>query len=205
MELQHHAKIPEQASANKKLAKLSKKTGIPLVCTNDIHYLRKEDAEAQDVLMLINTGADVNDPERLSMTHDDFSMKSPEQMAEEFKDYPEAIENTQKIADMCNVTIELGKTKLPVFPLPEGKTDMEYLEELCWKGIEKRYGKKYEQKVIERLKYELSVISKTGLCRIFFNCARFCKLGKTKQNCCGAGPRIGRRLNCCLSVGNYKR
>ena len=142
LELQHHANIPEQATANKKLVELSKKTGIPLVATNDIHYLRKEDAEAQDVLMLINTGADINDPERLSMTQDDFSMKSPEQMAEEFKDYPEAIENTQKIADMCNVTIELGKTKLPTFPLPEGKTAEEYLEELCWDGIENKISEK---------------------------------------------------------------
>src|ERR1035437_8428323 len=97
LELQHHANIPEQEIANKRLIELSKKTGIPLVATNDIQYLRKEDAEAQDVLMLINTGADVNDPERLNMTHEDFSMLSPEQMAEFFKDTPEAIENTQKI------------------------------------------------------------------------------------------------------------
>ena len=101
LELQHHANIPEQITANKKLIELSKKTGIPLVATNDIHYLRKEDAEAQDVLMLINTGADANDPERLSMTQDNFSMISPEEMAEYFKDVPEAIENTQKIADAC--------------------------------------------------------------------------------------------------------
>src|ERR1035437_1192299 len=102
LELQHHQNIPDQITANKRLIELSKKTGIPLVATNDIHYLRKEDAEAQDVLMLINTGADINDPERLSMTRDDFSMISPEEMQELFKDTPEAIENTQKIADACN-------------------------------------------------------------------------------------------------------
>ena len=189
LELQHHASIPDQAKANERLAELSKKTGIPLVCTNDIHYLRKDDAEAQDILMLINTGADINDPERLSMTQDDFSMKSPQQMAEEFKDYPEALENTQKIADMCNVTIELGKTKLPVFPLPEGKTDMEYLEELCWAGIEKRYGKKDNEKVIERLKYELSVVGKTGFGGYFLIVQDF--VNWAKQNRIVVGPGRG--------------
>ena len=188
-ELQHHANIPEQASVNKKLVELSKKTGIGLVCTNDIHYLRKEDAEAQDILMLINTGSDINDPERLSMTQDDFSMKSPAQMADEFKDYPEALENTQKIAEMCNVNIELGKTKLPVFPLPKGKTDMEFLEELCWNGIELRYGKENNEKVIERLKYELSVIAKTGFAGYFLIVQDF--VNWAKQNRIVVGPGRG--------------
>ena len=187
LEIQHHANIPDQANANKKLAELSKKTGIPLVCTNDIHYLRKEDSEAQDILMLINTGADINDPERLSMTQDDFSMKSPDQMAEEFKEYPEALENSQKIAEMCNVTIELGKTKLPVFPLPKGKTDMEYLEELCWAGIEKRYPKEQETKVVERLKYELSVIAKTGFAGYFLIVQDFVNWAKENRIVVGPG------------------
>lgn len=189
LEIQHHASIPEQASANKKLVALSKKTGIPLVATNDIHYLRKEDAEAQDVLMLINTGADINDPERLSMTQDDFSMKSPAQMAEEFKDYPEALENTKVISDMCNFQMELGKTKLPVFPLPEGKTAIEFLEELCWKGIEARYGKEENAKVVERLKYELSVIAKTGYEGYFLIVQDF--VNWAKQNRIVVGPGRG--------------
>ena len=188
LEIQHHANIPEQASANKKLVELSKKTGIPLVATNDIHYLRKEDSEAQDVLMLINTGADINDPERLSMTQDDFSMKSPDQMAEEFKDYTEALENTEKIADMCNFQMELGKTKLPTFPLPEGKTAEEYLEELCWAGIEKRY-QKDDPKVIERLKYELSVVGKTGFAGYFLIVQDF--VNWAKQNRIVVGPGRG--------------
>jgi len=187
LEIQHHTSIPDQAIANKRLVELSKKTGIPLVATNDIHYLRKEDAEAQDVLMLINTGADINDPERLSMTQDDFSMKSIDQMAEEFKEYPEALENTQKIADMCNVEIELGKTKLPVFPLPEGKTAEEYLEELCWNGIESRYGKGDNQKVTERLKYELSVIQKTGFAGYFLIVQDFVNWAKTNRIIVGPG------------------
>jgi len=189
LELQHHANIPDQARANKKLAELSQKTGIPLVCTNDIHYLRKDDSEAQDILMLINTGADINDPERLSMTQDDFSMKSPEQMAEEFKDYPEALENTKKIADACNVEIELGKTKLPVFPLPEGKTAEQFLEELCQQGLKTRYGENPDQKVTERLKYELSVIEKTGFAGYFLIVQDF--VNWAKQNRIIVGPGRG--------------
>jgi len=189
LELQHHANIPDQEKANKKLAELSKKTDIPLVCTNDIHYLKKDDAEAQDVLMLINTGADINDPERLSMTQDDFSMKSPQQMAEEFKDFPEALENTQKIAEACNVEIELGKTKLPVFPLPAGKTAEQFLEELCQQGLKTRYGETPDQKVIERLKYELSVIEKTGFAGYFLIVQDF--VNWAKQNRIIVGPGRG--------------
>lgn len=187
LELQHHANIPEQKIANERLVALSKKTGIPLVCTNDIHYLRKEDAEAQDVLMLINTGADINDPERLSMTQDDFSMKSPQQMAEEFKDFPQAIENTQKIVEACNVEIELGKTKLPTFPLPEGKTDMQYLEELCYQGIAKRYGENPDPKITDRLKYELSVIGKTGFAGYFLIVQDFVNWAKSNRIVVGPG------------------
>ncbi len=189
LEIQHHANIPEQEKANKKIIELSKKTGVPLVATNDIHYLRKEDSEAQDILMLINTGADPNDPERLSMTQDDFSMTSPEDMAELFKDTPEAIENTQKIKDSCTLEVELGKTKLPIFPLPEGKTDIQFLEELCWSGIEKRYGKTPDQKVEERLKYELSVISKTGFAGYFLIVQDF--VNWAKQNRIVVGPGRG--------------
>ena len=189
LELQRHQNIPEQATANKKMVELSKKTGIPLVCTNDIHYLKKEDAEAQDVLMLINTGSDINDAERLSMKQDDFSMKSPAQMEEEFKEYPEALANTQRVSDMCNLTIELGKIKLPVFPLPEGKTDTQFLEELCYQGLEKRYGKNPDQKIIGRLKYEISVIEKTGFAGYFLIVQDF--VNWAKQNRIVVGPGRG--------------
>ena len=189
LELQHHASIPDQAVLNKKLIELSKKTGIPLVCTNDIHYLKKDDSEAQDVLMLINTGSDLNDPERLTMTQDDFSMKSPEEMAEFFKEIPEAVENTQKIADACNFNFELGRTKLPVFPLPEGKTAEKYLEELCQHGLEKRYDKNPPPEVLKRLNYELSIIEKTGFAGYFLIVQDF--VNWAKQNRIIVGPGRG--------------
>lgn len=189
LELQPHQKIPEQISCNKKLIELSKKTGIPLVATNDIHYLRPDDAEAQDVLMLINTGADPADPERLSMAQDDFSMLSPEQMAEFFKDAPEAIENTQKIADQCNFQFELGKVKLPLFPVPEGKTSEQFLEELCYQGLKTRYGGNPDPKIIDRLKYEISVIKKTGFAGYFLIVQDF--VNWAKQNRIVVGPGRG--------------
>lgn len=162
LELQYHRNILEQKVLNEKLIELSKKTGLPLVATNDIHYLRPEDAEAQDILMLINTGADPNDPERLSLKTDDFSMTSPEEMIENFKDVPEAIENTRKIVESCNFEFELGKTQLPNFEVPNGKTPEEYLTELCEAGLQKKYGKNVTSEIRERMNYELSVINKTG-------------------------------------------
>ncbi len=130
LDIQYHHNSQEQKTVNKGLILLSKKLDIPLVATNDVHYLRKEDADAQDILMLINTGADPNDPERLTLKADDFSMRSPEEMIKDFEDLPEAIENTQKIKDACNFEFKLGETKLPYFPLPEGKTadvDIDFL------------------------------------------------------------------------------
>ena len=154
-----------------------------------MHYLKKEDSEAQDVLMLINTGADANDPERLTMSGGDFSMTKPEDMAEYFKETPEAIENTQKIADLCNLKIELGKTKLPLFPVPEGKTAEQFLEELCLQGLTLRYGEKPEAKVIERLNYELSVIKQTGFAGYFLIVQDF--VNWAKQNRIVVGPGRG--------------
>ncbi|MDP2927052.1 MAG: DNA polymerase III subunit alpha [bacterium] len=166
LELQHHENIKEQAVVNNALIALAKKTGLPLVATQDMHYLKLEDAEAQDILMLINTGADINDPERLTMKQDDFSMTSPEQMKEYFQHVPEAIENTQKIADACNFKLELGKTKLPAFNVPDGKTANQYLRELVFEKIEKRYLKPGKD-ILERVEYELSVIEKTGFASYF--------------------------------------
>lgn len=166
LEIQPHPKIKDQIIANQKMIALSKKTELPLVATNDIHYLKPEDAEAQDILMLINTGADQNDPERLTMQGEDFSMKSPEEMIEFCKDNPEAIENTQKIVEMCNFEFELGKTKLPLFPVPDNKTAEQYLTELCEEGLKKRFGDVADpeqlQKIRERMGYELSVINNVG-------------------------------------------
>jgi len=187
LDFQVHPNSKDQRRSNEGLINMAKKLQIPLVATNDIHYLKKEDAHAQDILMLINTGADPNDPERLSMMSDDFSMKSPEEMIETFKEFPEAIENTQKIADACNLELELGKTKLPLFETPNGQTPEEYLKELCYKGIEKRFGKDPTKEVGERLEYELSVINQTGFASYFLIVQDFVNWAKSNRIVVGPG------------------
>jgi DNA polymerase III subunit alpha len=167
LEIQNHPNFEEQAKVNKGLVLISKKTNIPLVATNDVHYLRPEDAEAQDILMLINTGADRDNPERKTLKKDNFSMKPPEQMAKEFKDFPEAIKNTQKITELCNFDFELGKTRLPSFDVPEKETPESYLRKLCLQGLKEKFGKNPKKEIIERLDYELSVINKTGFASYF--------------------------------------
>ena len=188
LELQHHPNLKEQKIVNEALINLSKKLKIPLVATNDSHYLKPEDAEAQDVLMLINTGADPNDPERLTMKADDFSLRAPKKMIEDFKDLPEAIENTQKIVDSCNFQFELGKTKLPSFPLPEQKSADEYLRELCYQGLEKR-NLKSTKEIIERLEYELSIIKQTNFASYFLIVQDF--VNWAKENKIVVGPARG--------------
>ncbi|MBU4298710.1 DNA polymerase III subunit alpha [Patescibacteria group bacterium] len=166
LEIQEHPNLKEQKIVNDALISISKKCGIPLVATNDCHYLKPEDAKAQDILMLINTNSNPSDPERLTMRDEDFSMKKPEQMFKDFKDFPEAIENTQKIVDACNFEFALGKTKIPSYPLQEGKNADEELKELCLQGLEKR-GLKESKKITERLDSELSVIKQTGFASYF--------------------------------------
>ncbi|PIW91200.1 MAG: DNA polymerase III subunit alpha, partial [Candidatus Nealsonbacteria bacterium CG_4_8_14_3_um_filter_39_7] len=167
LELQKHKNLDGQEKANEGLIALSKRLDIPLVATNDVHYLKPEDAEVQDVLMLINTGANLNDPERRTLIKDDFSFRTPEQMAEDFKETPEAIENTGKIAEACNFEFKLGEIKLPKFEVPSGKTPDEYLRELCLEGVEKRYPEGDRSKILERMEYELSAIQKMGLASYF--------------------------------------
>ncbi|MFH1181132.1 MAG: DNA polymerase III subunit alpha [bacterium] len=186
LEIQNHPNIKEQQKVNTALISLSKKLNIPLVATNDCHYLKPGDADAQDILMLINTGADPNDPERLTMKEDDFSMRPAERMTEDFKECPEAIENTQKITDLCQFDFNLGKTKLPVFPLPEGKTANDYIRELCYQRLESRYPEK-QSAVIERLEYELDAIKKTGFAPYFLIVQDFVNWAKSNRIVVGPG------------------
>jgi len=200
LELQHHPNLKEQKIVNKALINISEKLKIPLVATNDSHYLKPEDADAQDVLMLINTGADPNDPERLTLKADDFSLRSTEKMIEDFKEIPEAIENTQKIADLCSFQFELGKTKLPKFEVPNEKTLDDYLKELCFEGLKRKYGgnpgEDYNppatlpQKwapILKRLNYELEVIKQTGFASYFLIVQDFVNWAKENRIVVGPG------------------
>lgn len=141
-EIQHHINVPPQEPVNQKLIALSKKLGIPLVATNDNHYTKKDDAEAQEVLLCIQTQSTLLDKNRkLSMVDSpDFYIKSAEEMEKLFIETPEAIENANKIAERCNVEITLGKWHMPVFEVPENKTAAEYLTDLVYQGAKFRYG-----------------------------------------------------------------
>ncbi len=165
LEIQDHG-LEDQKKVNLKLIELARTMNLKLVATNDVHYVEKEDSYVQDVLMCIQMGKEVDDPYRLKYETDQFYLKSEEEMKEIFGQLPDAIENTQKIADMCNVEFSFDERHLPEFKLPEGETaSFGYLEKLCFKGFEERYGENQEAQ--ERLKYELNVINNMGFTDYF--------------------------------------
>jgi DNA polymerase-3 subunit alpha len=187
-EIQKHIDVPPQEKANQKLLALSKKLGIPIVATNDNHYTRKDDAEAQEVLLCIQTQSTLLDKGRkLSMIGSpDFYIKSGEEMEELFADLPEAIANTKKIADMCNVEIELGKWHMPIFDVPADKTAAEYLRELTYEGLKKRY-EEVTDAIKERVDYELSIILKKKYETYFLIVADFVNWAKDHGIAVGPG------------------
>ena len=165
LELQDHG-IPEQKSVNTDLLRMSQETGIELVCTNDCHYTYASDEKAHDVLLCIQTQAKVSDTDRMRYEGGQFYVKSEEEMAALFPYAREALENTQKIADRCNVEIEFHVTKMPAYDVPEGFTTETYLEKLCYDGLKKRYPDKWES-LMPQLDYELGVIKKMGYVEYF--------------------------------------
>ncbi len=167
LEIQRHPNLENQDKANEGIIKISRELGIPLIATNDAHYLKKEDAFAQDVLMMINTQTTINDSKRLSLLNiPDFYVKSPEEMSQQFADYPDALENTQKIADKCQLEIEIGKWYFPKFKLPPKKTAEETLQELVYKRAKDHY-KTLTPEIKNRLDYELDVINPKGYAAYF--------------------------------------
>lgn len=167
LEINYHQNIKESAVVKKELAMLGKKYNVPIVATYDTHYLNPEDAEAHDILLAVQTGNRVTEEDRLTLRADDFSLCPAEKMREMFSDLPEAIENTQKIVDSCNLKLEFGKILLPHFEVPLGHTPETYLESLCQEGLKKRYKNGIAPEVTERLNYELGVIKKTGFASYF--------------------------------------
>ena len=161
LELQDHG-IPEQGIVNQQLLRMHEETGIGLVATNDVHYTYAEDAEPHDILLCLQTGKKLSDEDRLRYEGGQYYVKSEEEMRSLFSYIPEALDNTQKIADRCHVEIEFGVTKLPKFDVPEGYTSWEYLNKLCYEGLEARYSAKRLPELKEKLSYELDVIRTMG-------------------------------------------
>ena len=161
LEIQDHG-IPLERQTKERMTRLAKKLGLPLVATNDCHYLHQRDSHAHDALLCIQTGKVLSDTDRLKYNTDQIYVKTPEEMKELFADTPEAIENTLRIAEMCNVEIELGQNHLPEFPLPEGYDDLDrYLRHVAEEGLKKRYPEVTDE-LRERLDYELDVIIQMG-------------------------------------------
>ena len=162
IEIQNNG-IKEQVLANQKLIQLARKLDIPIVATNDAHYLKKEDAYNHEILLCIQTGKRMSDEDRMKFDTDELYVKSPQEMSDYFSAFPDAIENTVKIADKCNVEFEFGHTILPNYDVPpQYPTHYDFLKELCDKGLKKRYGEQPSDEVLKRAEYEIGIIKKMG-------------------------------------------
>lgn len=190
LELQDH-ELPEQKYVNPQIIKLSKETGIPLVVTNDCHYIRKEDTKMHHILVCIQTAKTVLDEDTLEFGSDEFYFKSEAEMRSLFPDLPEAADNTVKIAERCNFDFEFGNTKLPAFTTPDGSENKEFFVRKCYEGLARHYGENPEQKIIDRLEYEISVISQMGYVNYFLIVYDFVNYAKTKGISVGPGRGSG--------------
>ena len=191
LEIQNNG-IREQVLVNQKLISLARELDIPLVATNDSHYLRKEDAYTHEVLLCIQTGKRMSDDDRMKFETDELYIKSPEEMIEYFKAVPEAIENTVKIAEECNVEFDFGHTILPNYDVPEGfETHFDYLKKLTDDGIRKRYGENVSKEILDREEYELSVIKKMGYVDYFLIVWDYVHYAKTHGISVGPGRGSG--------------
>ncbi|MEE8360137.1 MAG: DNA polymerase III subunit alpha, partial [Candidatus Omnitrophota bacterium] len=179
-------KIPEQEKVNKGLVILSKELNIPLVATNDTHYLTRDNAKAHEALLCIQTQAMLDDPNRMKLQTEEFYLKSPEEMAEAFSEIPQAISNTVEIAEKCKLEIDFSRTHLPRYKAPEGKTREGYLRELCMEGLTKKYGE-ITPEIKSRFEHELSVISKSGYISYFLMAWDFVSYAKSKGIPVGPG------------------
>ena len=185
LELQDHG-LPEQKQVNQALLRMSRELGIELVATNDIHYTYAEDVKPHDILLCLQTGKRLSDEDRMRYEGGQYYVKSPEEMARLFPYALQALENTQKIADRCNVEIEFGVTKLPKYDVPEGYTSWEYLNKMCWDGFAERYPDD-DGHLKDQLTYELSIIQKMGYVDYFLIVWDFIKYARDHGIAVGPG------------------
>ncbi len=201
LELQHNG-LPEQLEVNRALVALSEETGIPLVATNDVHYIHRADARAQEILICIQTGKTVEDEDRLQINTDELYLKSAEEMRLHFKDVPEALRNTMRIAERCQVAFQFGQLHLPSFPVPAPDTPEAMLERLTWEGYTKRYGTDDAHR--ERVRFELSVISQMGYVDYFLIVWDFIRHAREQGIMVGPGrgSAAGSIVSYCLAITN---
>nr|WP_041670822.1 DNA polymerase III subunit alpha [Acetobacterium woodii] len=200
LEIQDH-RLREEALVNERMMQLSKKLGIPLVATNDVHYVRKEDSENHDILLCIQTAATVQEDKRMRFPNNEFYLKNCEEMSKLFADVPEAIENSNRIAERCQVTFDLEKTHLPQFELPPNENAKEYLKTLCRQGMAAKY-QNLSKDLDERLEYELETIHNMGFDDYFLIVWDFIKYAKDRQIMVGPGrgSAAGSLVAYCLGI-----
>ena len=194
LEVQHHPNLTKQKKVNEKVFDLGKKYDVPIVATNDTHYVNTEDAEAHDILICLQTKKTINAENRMSYLGEDYSLYSSDQMSDFFRGNLEVLENTNKIAEQCDVEISLGETQLPYYEIPEGKTDDGVLREMCIDNFQTRYGFDYhnptdekQNSIVERLDYELEIIKKTGYPSYFLIVQDFINWSKSQGIVVGPG------------------
>ena len=190
LELQDHG-LPDQKRINPQLIRLSRETGIPLVATNDCHYIAPEDSKMHRVLLCIQTGHTVEDEDTLEFGSEEFYLKSEGEMAALFPDVPEALENTEKIARRCQVDLEFGQTKLPAFTTPDGSDNLEFFQRLCRQGLLDRYGEHPPEAYVQRLDYEMGVISQMGYVNYYLIVWDFIRYARSVKIPVGPGRGSG--------------
>ena len=190
IELQDHG-MEADDKVLPQLIKLSRETGIPMVATNDCHYLTKDDAKMQSILLCIQTGRTIQDADRMEFETDEFYVKTTDEMYDLFAMVPEACANTAKVAELCNFDFEFGNTKLPYFKAPDGLTNQAYFEKLCWEGLTRRYGENVPQENIDRLKYEISVIESMGYTTYYLTVFDYINYAKSQGIPVGPGRGSG--------------
>lgn len=190
LELQDHG-LREQKLINPMIIKLSEETGIPLVVTNDCHYINHEDSEMHRILLCIQTGHTVEDKNAMEFGSDQYYFKTEEEMRSLFPNVPQAADNTVEIANRCNVEFEFGKTKLPRFDTPDGSDNVEYFRKKCYDGLYRHYGKDPDEKVVKRLRYELDTIEKMGYVNYYLIVHDFVRYAKENDIPVGLGRGSG--------------
>ncbi len=186
LELQHHPSLDRQIEVNQGLKKLARDLKLPLIATGDIHYVKPDDKETHEILLAINTGKDLDDKDRMTLSDIDLCLQDADYFQKNFADVPEALSNTVKIADLCNLEIPLNQQLLPHFPLPKGQSAADYLEKLCQNGFKKRY-QEISPELKDRLNYELSTINRMGFASYFLIVADFVNWAKNQGILVGPG------------------
>ena len=190
IELQDHG-LEEDQVVLPQLIRLARETGIPMAATNDAHYITKEDAKMQSILLCIQTGKTIADADRMEFQTDEFYLKSTDEMYDLFAMVPEACENTNKIAEQCNFEFTFGETKLPYFKAPDGMENQEYFEKLCWEGLERRYPGEVTDALKERLSYEINVVKTMGYTNYYLIVYDFINYAKSRDIPVGPGRGSG--------------